>query len=207
MSFEDMNMNFYDKYDFVKSSGLLGVNVLGTGATSTIYEIESKLFKKKYALKLITPSAKYAQRKYITKLKSIQNKQEREEFEKNKIQYIQNVINEYEREIRREIRILSKIKNIKNVLKIVDHYENFEYKGDVYKLAMVFEIYDTFLSSPGLSEYGGVIECIQKTGEELPASVIFKFFLDISTALNELKKLEIVHRDIKLENLMLRQNK
>lgn len=146
---------------------------IGSGATSTVYLIESKDHKL-YALKLLN----------MQKLIEGKNKPIEEAKKLVKIS------------IEREFKLLKKIKNIPNCITYIDFYDKLIVFEKEY-IGIVMEYFKGF-------ELNNIINClINYPSEPLPNSIIYKFFLDTLTSLKELHKLNIIHRDIKPQNILV----
>ncbi len=166
-------MGFYDDYKLSTK--------LGKGAYGSVYKVKNKQDHKYYAAKFIN-IRKIEERK-LSKIKS-PSKSTIEKTKKN----IRNSLIQ-------ETIILKMIKDVPNIVKYYKYYENVKHKNEE-NFVIITEIIDGY-------ELEDLFDCLcEGKPSSIPPYVLLKFMITMLGVLQTLHSKNIVHRDIKLANII-----
>ena len=96
--------------------------------------------------------------------------------------------------IEKEIKILEKIKNIPNVVQYFECYEHV-----IHNRALNLVIVMEYIEGKNLKTF---YECLKSHDKPISKNILLKFMLLMFNTLSKLHKKDIVHRDIKLANII-----
>lgn len=169
-------MSFSNKYKLGKE--------LGKGAYGQVRLITNKRTKEKFVIKLFDFEALKKKRFEKMKKKGIQLTKENKKI----------LIDSLEKTLKREYEMLRIISGVPNTVRYYEKFDEVKIRNKTY-LGLVME----YIEGYPLSKFA---DCAEEANKQIPKDILQKFMLEMFRTVALLHNRNIVHRDIKLQNII-----